>query len=280
MGLLSLLFGRSGPKAKLQPDRSPNLKPAPAPSPASQAQSGPFIRWREGSFPMQVVGESNYQGALIAICGRHTRHGYEGEHVALIEREPSNSYDPNAIRVMIEGRKVGYLSREQAVRVGEQMIVAGLTRSACAARVRGGWRTNQHDEGHYGVSLSIPNQGWIDFGIGAEPPAREPVPRTKKDTPQPSPHGPLVGHQIAIMGGGGRSGKLAAELAAAGARIMAGVGKSTTLLVVTAERPFDFGIRRSANYCKALEVIEAGSTLQIMSESEVKTLMGRDGVGV
>lgn len=278
MGLLSLLFGRSGPKAKLQANRSHNSKPAAAPTPTNQAQWGPFIRWREGSFPMQVVGESNYQAALIAICGHHTRHGYEGEHVALIEREPSNSYDPNAIRVMIEGRKVGYLSREQAVRVGEQMILAGLTRSACAARVRGGWRTNQHDEGHYGVGLAIPNQSWIDFGIGADRPARQPVPRTKKDTPQQSSHGPLVGHQIAIMGGGGRSGKLAAELAAAGARIMAGVGKSTTLLVVAAEKPFDFGIRRSANYCKALEMIEAGSTLQVMAESEVKILMGREGL--
>ena len=222
---------------------------------------------------MQVVGESNYQDALIAICGRHTRHGYEGEHVALIEKEPSNQYDPNAIRVMIEGRMVGYLSREQAARVGEQMIAAGLARSACAARTRGGWRTNQHDEGHYGVTLSIPNQGWIDFGVGAEPPARERTSRTKKGTPQPAETGPLRGHQIAIMGGGGRDGKLATELAAAGARIMAGVGKSTTFLVVAADKPFDFGIRRSASYCKAREMIEAGSALQILSESEVKALI-------
>ena len=275
MGLFTWLFGRGVPEPKPHAD-SPTLSPSPLLARSSAAQGkkqAPTIWWRAGSFPMQVVGESNYQSALVAICGRHTRHGYEGEHPALIERETSNPYDPNAIRVTVEGRKVGYLPREQAARVGEQMIAAGLVKSTCAARIRGGWRTNQHDEGHYGVSLAIPNQGWIDFGIGAEPPVRERAPRTKRETPKRAENGPLRNHQIAIMGGGGGDGNLAVELAEAGARIMSGVGKSTTLLVVAAEKPFDFGIRRSASFRKAEEMIEAGASLQILSESEVKALL-------
>jgi hypothetical protein len=122
---------------------------------------------------MEVVGESNYQDALIAICGRHTRQGHDEKYEALLELEPNNQYDANAVRVSISRRKVGYLSREQAERVGGQMRQSGLDVAACNARVRGGWRTNQYDEGHYGVFLSVPNHGWIDFGIGVEAPARQ-----------------------------------------------------------------------------------------------------------
>lgn len=88
----------------------------------------------------------------------------------MIECEPANHHDPNAIMVKIQGRKVGYLSREQAQRVGQQMREAGLKAATCLARVRGGWRTNQYDEGHYGVNLAIPNLGRIDFGIGVKAP--------------------------------------------------------------------------------------------------------------
>lgn len=120
---------------------------------------------------MQVVGESAYQDDLIAICGPHSRAGHDGQYVATIEREPGNPFDPNAVMVRIQGRRVGYLGREQAVRVGGQMDAEDLREAACLARIRGGWRTNQYDEGKYGVQLSIPNAGWIDFGIGTIPPA-------------------------------------------------------------------------------------------------------------
>jgi hypothetical protein len=121
---------------------------------------------------MQAVGESHYQDSLIAICGAYSRDGTEATYEGLIEREPANPHDPNAIMVKILGRKVGYLPREQAERVSEQMRGSGLSSATCSARVRGGWRTNQYDEGSYGVQLAIPNHGRIDFGLGAEPPTR------------------------------------------------------------------------------------------------------------
>jgi hypothetical protein len=252
MSIFSFLFGDPKPKSAQQPR----------------------IRWREGSFPMQVVGESNYQDALIAICGAHTRHGHEGEHEAFIEPEPSNPHDPNAIMVKIRGRKVGYLPREHAQRVGQQMQKAGLVAAACPARVRGGWRTNQYDEGHYGVSLAIPNLGWIDFGIGAEQPARTSPPKPTAKRPEAATLGPLQGHRIALMGAASDS-EIAHELAAAGARIMSGVGNSTTLLVVVTERPFDVGIRRSANFCRAEDMIDAGSHLKIISISEARVMIAK-----
>ncbi|MEX2693640.1 HIRAN domain-containing protein [Rhizobium mongolense] len=220
---------------------------------------------------MRVVGELSYQDALIAICGRHTRRSHEGEYQAAIEREPTNPHDPNAIVVKIAGRTVGYLPREQHAHVGVQMLEAGIGKAECRARVRGGWRTNQHDEGHYGVCLAIPNWGWIDFGIGAKPPAREQTSQSKSKRPTPSQTGPLRGHAIAIMGAP-NDGEIALELARAGARIMASVGKSTTILVVAAERPFELGVRRSASFVRAETLVEEGADLKILSLREVRAL--------
>ena len=132
---------------------------------------GARVRWRDGSFPMAIVGESFHQEALIAICGKHRRYGSDLQVDAVIAREPNNPHDGNAVAVLISGRKVGHLSREAAAGVSDQMREQGLDRAECAARIRGGWRTNQHDEGAYGVYLAIPQMGWIEFGTGARPPA-------------------------------------------------------------------------------------------------------------
>lgn len=64
-------------------------------------------------------------------------------------------------------------------------------------------------------------------------------------------------------------GEFAQTLANHGALIMTGVGKSTTLLVIDAERPFAFGVRRSATYRKAEGLIETGSIIHILSRSEI-----------
>lgn len=157
MGILSFLFGRrDAPEVReYQSLTTPFARPKPP---------SVCIQWRDGSFPMKVVGESYFQDALTSICGRHSRYGHEVECVATIEREPSNPYDPNAVKVVIQGQKVGHLPCEQAARVGEQLSKAGLSAALCAARIRGGWRTNQYDEGMFGVSLAIPNRGDIQFG--------------------------------------------------------------------------------------------------------------------
>jgi hypothetical protein len=159
MGMFDWLFGRPV-TAELPARPTAPTKPrfeAPRPVPLRR------IQWREGSFPMEAVGESNYQSALQAICGPHTRDGHDAEFEAIIEREPSNAYDSNAVMVLIKGKKVGYLPREQAERVAGQMASKDIMAARCRARIRGGWRTNQHDEGDFGVRLAIPNHGEIEF---------------------------------------------------------------------------------------------------------------------
>jgi hypothetical protein len=70
----------------------------------------------EDDFPTHVAGESHYQSALETICGCRQEYGRATwtDDVQLIP-ENDNPYDPNAVRVAIEGRTVGYLSRADAV---------------------------------------------------------------------------------------------------------------------------------------------------------------------
>ncbi|MGV3580023.1 HIRAN domain-containing protein [Brevundimonas sp.] len=112
----------------------------------------------KGGFPRNAVGESRYQTELKRICGGYNRQGQHLETVARLEPEPTNAFDPNAIMVMISGQKVGYLSRDDAaiyVAALEAAGHAGQT-AAVGAKVVGGWRTNQHDAGQFGVRLAMP----------------------------------------------------------------------------------------------------------------------------
>ncbi len=170
MGLLSFLFG----KKKTEPDvrRSEDLdrildnvkpredRPKPAPSAGTDT---PFIKYRKGAFPMEVVGESNYQAAFVSVCGEPNRNGYDEEFHASIRLEPENEYDPNAVMVDIYGQKVGYLPRAQAARVGAQMRQAGIKEAYCRANVRGGWKRSRSDQGAFGVWLAIPPRADLEF---------------------------------------------------------------------------------------------------------------------
>lgn len=272
MSFPSRLFGRK-PKTHGYTHESSAARVSPKTSPRetfTKRKQSSGIKWRPDSFPMNAVGESNYQAALVRICSGHNRYGHDVELPATIALEPSNPYDSNAVVVKIQGKVVGYLPREQALRVGAQMREEGLHYVSCGALIVGGWRTNQYDEGSFGVRLAIPTRGWIDFGTGVKPPEK---PRAgsqsasaKSKRPEPSSSGPLVGECVAILGA--RSdGELAKELAAKGARNMANLGKSTTLLVIASERPFDPGTTRSVQYMKAEERIRDGEKLKIVSGS-------------
>lgn len=93
-GLLSRLFGNS------------SLRTA-------GAQSNE-VNLYAGDEPLEVVGESRYQDALWRIVGGRRREPVRYETKAVLEPERDNTYDPNAIKVLIDGALVGYLSREDA----------------------------------------------------------------------------------------------------------------------------------------------------------------------
>jgi hypothetical protein len=130
MSLLSFLFGR---------------RPAEARSLAG-----------DGLFRVEVVGESHYQAVLEEICGGHTEKGVRHDCVAMLVPEPENPHDRNAIRVDINGRTVGYLSRADAVgyRDGLNLAGAAIHPLRCRAVIRGGWK-RPDGLGYFGVMLDL-----------------------------------------------------------------------------------------------------------------------------
>jgi hypothetical protein len=104
------------------------------------------------------VGESYYQDNLERICGPRTAEGVERRAKAVLVFEDDNPYDHSAVRVEIDGLKVGHLSKEMAPRFRLHMRMTfpkGIKgRMICDAEIRGGW-SRPGSQGKYGVWLDI-----------------------------------------------------------------------------------------------------------------------------
>lgn len=102
-----------------------------------------------------IVGESHYQDALEAVAGGRNEAGTLRRLItAVIEAEPSNRYDRRAIRVVVEGRIVGHIPRNETAlfhpllqRVNPPCLVRG--------RLTGGWDRGPKDRGLIGVELLL-----------------------------------------------------------------------------------------------------------------------------
>lgn len=95
-----------------------------------------------------IVGESHYQGRLrnISMSGR--------SFTAVLLPEPTNAFDPNAIRVVAEGADtIGYLSKEDAVHYAPAFeVLARHNRvGTCRAQLTGG----VDEKRSFGVLLNL-----------------------------------------------------------------------------------------------------------------------------
>ena len=110
----------------------------------------------DGSYRVEVVGESYYQPALEAICGGRTEDGVRHDCTADLIPEPTNPHDRNATRVDIAGRTVGYLPRFDAVGYRDGLHLAGVSWRPlqCRAVIRGGWQ-RRSGGGQFGVMLDM-----------------------------------------------------------------------------------------------------------------------------
>lgn len=87
--------------------------------------------------------------------------------------------------------------------------------------------------------------------------------------PRVAPAGPLKGQRIAILGAP-RDGDLARCLAAAGARVMASVGLTTTMLVISNEQPFGRYVTAHADHRRAEEMRQQDAGIEIVAEDELR----------
>lgn len=110
-----------------------------------------------GLFRVEAVGESYTQDVLTKIAGKPSRRGHADTFDAELELEDSNPHDDQAVRILIRGCQVGYLSRADARRHRQFLSDLGRPRakSICRAMICGGWYRSSSDRGDFGVRLDL-----------------------------------------------------------------------------------------------------------------------------
>lgn len=121
--------------------------------PSSEAKT----RLLPGGLRVEVVGESHYQDALSRIAGGRKADRHDLHVLAALVLEPTNPYDPNAVRVEVNGLLVGHLDRKMAVAF--QPVLRRLAErseiGACRATIVGGWYRSPDDQGSFGIRLDL-----------------------------------------------------------------------------------------------------------------------------
>jgi hypothetical protein len=129
-------------------------------------RDGMEVQLYEGREDLEVVGEASYQDNFWRII--RERRSPDGrvreEAYAVLEAEPDNPYDANAVAVWIQGLKVGYLSREDARRYrhGLQALVQKHGKPIALAGVIAGGGMRADGPGRLGVFLE---HDPADFGL-------------------------------------------------------------------------------------------------------------------
>jgi len=118
----------------------------------------------DGGFDLEVVGESNYQKHLKKLCGGYSKEGSKTEVIAKLIFENNNPHDNQAIRVDIEGKTVGYLSREDARIYRKRIRKAGYDEITilCNGKIFGGKKLGLLRKTNFGVWLDLPIEELFD----------------------------------------------------------------------------------------------------------------------
>jgi hypothetical protein len=107
---------------------------------------------------LRVAGAASYQDAIWQVVGEPTppddRPSWVGQ--ARLEPEPTNPHDPNAVKIVVDGRTVGYLERSLARRL--QAPIRRIEERegahvAVPAECSGGFRLPNGDRAHVGLVL-------------------------------------------------------------------------------------------------------------------------------
>jgi len=107
-------------------------------------------------FNVIVVGVSYYQNALKKIFRDRNYDGIELITQAKLVPDNNNPHDANAVKVVIEGKTVGHLSRDNAFKWRIKMKNEGFYDAVdCQAKIK--WDTEFIETGSYGV--------WIDVDL-------------------------------------------------------------------------------------------------------------------
>lgn len=104
----------------------------------------------DGSFSQEIRGEQAYK-ETIDLFGQFLEdyHPGEDEILVMVELEPNNKYDSNAVRVEAGQATIGYIPREEAKQFGSELLDFG-GRATCTAKLY--WSP---DDGRSSVRLDV-----------------------------------------------------------------------------------------------------------------------------
>lgn len=136
---------------------------------------------------IDVVGESKYQAALWSLVGPDfdpDGPGWTGRAVLMPER--TNAYDPNAVRVLIKNRTVGYLNRATAASVQPaiQALEDAGYRVYVDCSLKGGFLRSDGTHASLGVTLHADARDVIAAAGVRGPSATQRRPKARAHTEQ------------------------------------------------------------------------------------------------
>jgi hypothetical protein len=117
-----------------------------------------------GRFDFDIVGESHNQDGFRAVVGPKIPGGHDFDCIAALIQQIDNPYDSKAVAVCLafDNGKVGhagYLSRKNARAYCKAVDECGWPQDPqgmlCRAKIVGGWKEADGDEGYYGVKLDL-----------------------------------------------------------------------------------------------------------------------------
>jgi hypothetical protein len=89
----------------------------------------------DGTYQIEVVGESRYWDNLRKLAGSCENNAVEVIKTAYLVPEPRNPNDPNAVRVEIDRLTVGYLPRSVAAKLSPLLRARQIVAVQATARI-------------------------------------------------------------------------------------------------------------------------------------------------
>ena len=110
-------------------------------SKGKQQESVEILMDSDDDYNFDVVGESFQRDHLVALLKKHEVIN-NGSFLtpAMLVLEPTNVFDSNAVKVMVEGVQVGYIPKILSGDVTKKITAKGVTEYEVPARL--GWDTD------------------------------------------------------------------------------------------------------------------------------------------
>ena len=138
LAILLILVIRKAPKKKVSTDRPDFIRKASESihGPQAVATSSSDSAPEDMDYNYDVVGESFQRDHLLALIRSHKAFD-TGEiyTTATLEPEPTNEFDPTAVKVVVEGVQVGYIAKFDSAAVTQMIERSGKKDMKVPARI-------------------------------------------------------------------------------------------------------------------------------------------------